>query len=64
MGAGFHGGFGKTSSSNERYRIGKIIEPISKTYEMALDPVKYAEAVVKKYNINLKGSGQCCEDCF
>lgn len=30
MGAGFHGGFGKTSGSNERYRIGKIVEPISK----------------------------------
>ncbi len=64
MGAGFHGGFGKTSGSNERYRIGKIVEPISKTYEMALDPVKYAEAVVKKYNINLKGSGQVVKIVF
>lgn len=58
MGAGFHGGFGNTAGTNERYRIGKIVDPISKTYEMALNPVKYAEAVAKKYNIHLKGSGQ------
>lgn len=64
MGAGFHGGFGKTAGSNERYRIGKIVEPTPKTYEMALDPVKYAEAVAKKFNIHLKGSGQVVKIVF
>ena len=64
MGAGFHGGFGKTAGSNERYRIGKTVEPTHKTYEMALNPVKYAETVAKKYNIHLKGSGQTVKIVF
>lgn len=64
MGAGYHGGFGKTAGSNERYRIGKIVEPTPKTYEMALDPVRYAEAVAQKYHIHLKGAGQTVQIVF
>ena len=50
--------------ANERYRIGRVVEPTPKTYEMALNPVKYAEAVAKKYNIHLKGSGETIHIVF
>ncbi len=46
------------SSSNSRNRIGNPVNPMDKTYEMALNPELYANEVAKKYGINLKGSGQ------
>jgi hypothetical protein len=41
-----------------RYRVGRIVEPMEKTLDMALDPELFAHAVVKRYGINLRGSGQ------
>ena len=41
-----------------RNRIGNAVEPIDKTYEMALNPDLYANEVANKYGINLRGSGQ------
>ena len=46
------------SGSNFRNRIGNPVNPIDKTYEMALNPELYANEVAKKYGINLNGSGQ------
>jgi len=57
MGAGFHGGFG----SDTRNRIGYPIPPTEKTLEMALSPKLYAETIVDKFNIHLKGSGKRIE---
>ena len=58
MGSGYHGGFGKTSGSRERNRIGKSVPTTEKDYEMVLNPVHYADVITKKYGINLKGSGK------
>ncbi|WP_141325745.1 RHS repeat-associated core domain-containing protein [Myxococcus sp. AB025B] len=41
-----------------RNRIGHAIAPMEKTLEMALSPEAFAEAVVKRYRINLRGSGK------
>ena len=60
MGAGYHGGFGKTKGKifrelgNERYRIGYPVSPTKKSLEMALNPNIYIETICKKYNIHLK----------
>ena len=57
MGAGYHGGFGKTNGSQERYRIGHPVSPTRKTLEMALNPNAYVKTICDKYNIHLKGCG-------
>ncbi|MCR4609788.1 MAG: hypothetical protein K5750_08880 [Eubacterium sp.] len=54
MGAGYHGGFG----GDTRNRIGHPVSPTEKTLDMALSPKYYAETIVKKLNIHLKGSGK------
>lgn len=54
MGAGIHGGFGKTRGSRERFRIGHPIPSTEKNLEMALNKDFYVEAICKKYNIHLK----------
>ena len=41
-----------------RNRIGNPVNPMNKSFEMALNPELYANEVAKKYGINLKGSGQ------
>ena len=45
-------------ATDSRNRIGNLVEPMDKTYEMALNPELYANEVADKYGINLKGSGQ------
>lgn len=64
MGAGYHGGFGRTAGAAERYRIGKVVEPTEKSLEMALNPLHYIEIVSQKYSIHLKGSGKNIEIRF
>ena len=54
MGAGFHGGFGNTYGTQERYRIGKPVPPTEKNLEMALNKDYYVKAICEKYNIHLK----------
>ena len=60
MGAGYHGGFGKTKgkasheAKQERYRIGYPVSPTKKSLEMALNPSIYVKAICEKYNIHLK----------
>ena len=54
MGAGFHGGFGNTHGSQERYRLGHPVPPTPKDLEMALCKEYYVERIVEKYNIHLK----------
>ncbi len=54
MGAGFHGGFGNSYGSKERYRIGKPVPPTEKTLDMALNKDYYVKTICKKYNIHLK----------
>ncbi len=49
---------GSESGVNTRNRIGNPVNSMDKTYEMALNPELYANEVVEKYGINLKGSGQ------
>lgn len=49
----------RQSNSQIKYRIGKPVEPMEKTYEMALNPELYAYEVAKKYGINLRGSRRC-----
>lgn len=61
MGSGKHGGFGNSQGSNERYRIGKPVPLTERNYEMALNPMHYANAISQKYGINLKGSGKKIE---
>ena len=56
MGAGIYGGFGSTYGYKNR--IGRPVEPLVKTYEMALSPSSYSKAIVTRYGINLKGSGK------
>ena len=58
MGAGIHGGFGKTRGSRERFRIGHPVPPTEKNLEMALSKDFYVETIRKKYNIHLKGGKQ------
>ena len=41
-----------------RYRKGEPVSPMEISYEMRLNPEGYAYAVVDKYGINLRGSGQ------
>ncbi|MCA9701697.1 MAG: RHS domain-containing protein, partial [Myxococcales bacterium] len=41
-----------------RDRLGEAVPPIEKTLDMALEPQLYIDAAVKKYGINLRGSGQ------
>ena len=41
-----------------RNKIGNPVNPMDKSFEMALNPKLYANEVAKKYGINLKGSGQ------
>ena len=48
----------RQSNSQIKYRIGKPVEPMDKTYEMALNPELYAQEVAKKYGINMRGSSQ------
>lgn len=64
MGTGYHGGFGATRGSAERYRIGKPVPPTERDYEMALNPLHHASVIAKKYGINLRGSGQKIEIVF
>ena len=64
MGAGYHGGFGHTQGSDERYRIGKPVPPTERNYEMALNPMHHAKVIAKKYGINLRGSGKKIEIVF
>ena len=45
-------------SKGGRNRIGISIDPMEKTYEMALNPEQQANVVAAKYGINLRGSGQ------
>ena len=54
----------KASKGGVRYRIGREVPPIEKTLDMALDPNIYIGAVVKKYGINLRGSGHKIEVVF
>ena len=56
MGAGIHGGFGKTKGNRTRLRIGRPVPPTEKDLHMALDPQYYANIIAKKYNIHLKGA--------
>ena len=58
MGAGIHGGFGRTRGSRERFRIGHPVPPTEKNLEMALSKYFYVETICKKYNIHLKGGKQ------
>lgn len=58
MGAGIHGGFGKTRGSRERFRIGHPVLPIEKTLEMVLNKDFYVKTICKKYNIHLRGGNQ------
>lgn len=44
--------------SEDRSRIGRSVEPMEKTVDMALDRPTYINAVVSKYRINLSGAGQ------
>ena len=46
----------RQSNSQVRYRIGKQIEPMYRTYQMALEPELYAQEVTKKYGISKKFS--------
>jgi len=46
------------SGSGTRNRIGNPVNPMEKTYEMALNPELHANEVAAKYGINLRGSGQ------
>lgn len=48
----------KVEEKETRNRIGNPVQPMNKTFDMALNPELYAECVAKKYGINLKGSGQ------
>ena len=52
------GDCGNEADAVVRYAKGQSVQPIQKTYEMALDGKKYIDAVVEKYGINLRGSGQ------
>lgn len=58
MGAGIHGGFGKTKGSQSRFRIGRPMPPTEKNLEMALSKDFYVETICRKYNIHLKGGNQ------
>lgn len=58
MGTGNHGGFGNTYGSDVRFRKGFPVPETPKTYEMAINRLKHASVISKKYGINLKGSGQ------
>ena len=64
MGAGYHGGFGKTRGSDERNRIGKPVPPTERNYDMATNPTYHARVIANKYGINLKGSGKKIEIIF
>ncbi len=64
MGGGYHGGFGNTSGSQARFRIGRSVKATERNYQMALDPQHYIRAVTKKLNIHLKGSGKVVEVVF
>ena len=55
---------GDEADGGVRYRIGEEVVPLEKTYEMALNPQLYIEAVVERYGINLRGSGQRVEVVF
>ena len=54
MGAGIHGGFGKTNGNQERYRLGHSVPPTPKDLAMALSKEYYVEKICEKYNIHLK----------
>ena len=54
MGAGFHGGFGNTHGSQERYRLGRPVPPTPKDLSMALSKDYYVQKICEKYNIHLK----------
>lgn len=54
MGAGYHGGFGNTNGSQERYRLGYPVPPTPKDLAMALNKEYYVEKIIEKYNIHLK----------
>jgi hypothetical protein len=41
-----------------RHYPGRSVPPIEKTIDMALNPDLYIQAVIEKYGINLRGSGQ------
>ncbi len=58
VGAVYDGIRGRGNNHEVKYRVGKPIEPMDKTYEMALNPELYAYEVAKKYGINLRGSSQ------
>ncbi len=46
------------SETGVRHRLGEAVEPMERTYEMYLNPDEHIDAVVEKYGINLRGSGQ------
>jgi RHS repeat-associated protein len=46
------------AANGTRYRIGEPVAPIEKSLDIALEPQLYIDAVVEKYRINLRGSGQ------
>ncbi|MBQ9879005.1 MAG: minor capsid protein [Clostridia bacterium] len=48
----------KNGIIKERYRKGVPVNPSEKTFEQALNPIAYAKAIVKKFRIHLRGSGQ------
>ncbi len=48
----------ETASSGVRYAVGKNVQPMEKTLDMALNPERYANEVAAKYGINLRGAGQ------
>ena len=56
MGAGYHGGFGNTHGSQERYRVGREVPPTPKDLAMALNKDYYVKTICEKYNIHLKGA--------
>lgn len=58
MGAGIHGGFGKTRGSCERHRIGHQVPSTEINLEMALNKNYYVETICQKYNVHLKSGNK------
>lgn len=54
MGTGFHGSFGNTYGSQERYRIGHVVPSTAKDLAMALNKEYYVKKICEKYNIHLR----------
>lgn len=58
MGAGYHGGFGKTKGAEQRNRLGEPVPPTPKTLDMVLNPELHAKMIAEKYGINLRSKGK------